>query len=248
VARRATAINGYRAKSDFVLVLDAGDTLFGQPASDASDGRALTEAMGLMQYDAMTVGERDMQRVPPLLERSHEAKFPVLSANLFYTSTGELVFNPYVVTDVGGRKVAIIGLTTADDSFKSVAPADITATDPLEAARQYVAKARSEKVDAVVILSHLGNVLDRQIASEVEGITAIIGGHSYDLLQETVQVGSTVIGQAGYNGEWLGEVIIDFDAEGNVTASRAGVISLGEEYADDPELAALVARYPAPTQ
>ena len=248
MARRATAIKGYRSKSDFVLVLDAGDALFGQPASNAAEGKPLMEAMGLMKYNGMAIGERDIAHFASLLERSREAAFPFLSANLVYTSTNKLVFTPYVVQDLGGRKVAIIGLSPADESFKAQAPADVTATDPVEAARQYVAKARSQKVDAIVILSHLGNVLDRQIASEVEGITAIIGGHSYDLLQETVQVGSTVIGQAGYGGEWLGEVVIDFDAEGKVATSKAGVIPLSEEYADDPELAALAARYPAPTQ
>jgi len=244
VARRATAIQGYRSKNEHVLVLDAGDALFGQPASDKSEGKALVEAMGLMKYDAMAIGERDMAHFAALLDRSRETAFPFLSANLVYTSTNKPVFTPYVVRDVGGRKVAVIGLTPSDESFKALAPADVTASDPVETAREYVAKARGEKVDAIVILSHLGNVLDRKIASEVEGITAIIGGHSFDLLQETLQIGSTVIGQAGYGGEWLGEVTVALDAEGRVSSASARLIPLSEDYADDPELAALVARYP----
>lgn len=247
MARRATAIKDYRAKTPYLLVLDAGDALFGQPVSDISQGRALTEAMNLMKYDAMAIGERDLAHFPELLDRSREAKFAFLSANLVYASTGKPVFTPYVVQNVGGRKVAIIGLTPADDTFKSFVPssADITAKDPVETAREYVAKARAEKVDAVVILSHLGNVMDRKIATEVNGITAIVGGHSYDLLQETLQLNNTVIGQAGYGGEWLGEITVDFDGEGNVVSAKAGVIPLSADYADDPELAALAARYNA---
>ncbi|MGB9593000.1 MAG: bifunctional metallophosphatase/5'-nucleotidase [Anaerolineae bacterium] len=247
MARRATVIKDYRAKTPHLLVLDAGDALFGQPVSDISQGKALTEAMGLMKYDAMAIGERDLAHFPELLDRSREAKFAFLSANLVYADSGKPVFTPYIVQDMGGRKVAIIGLTPADDTFKSFVPPsmNITAKDPLETAREYVAKARADKVDAVVILSHLGNVMDRKIATEVDGITAIVGGHSYDLLQETLQLNNTVIGQAGYGGEWLGEITVDFDAEGNVTSAKAGVIPLTEEYADDPELAALAARYNA---
>lgn len=245
MARRATVIKDYRAKTNNVLVLDAGDALFGQPASNASEGRALTEAMGLMKYNAMAIGERDIIHFDALLERSREAAFPFLSANLVYTSTGKTVFTPYVVQDVGGLKVAIIGLSPADESFKAQAPADVNATDPIEAARMYVAKARGEKVDAIIVLSHLGNALDRQLAEKVEGITAIVGGHSYELLQEPVMVGSTYIAQAGYNGEWLGELTLDLDSTGKVTAGRVSLISLTEEYADDPELAALADRYNA---
>lgn len=248
MARRATAIKGYRAKSSFVLVLDAGDALFGQPVSNAAEGKPLTEAMGLMKYDAMAIGERDMAHFASLLARSREASCPFLSANIIYQSTNKPVFTPYVVRDVGGRRVAIIGLSPADEAFKALGPADVTATDPVEAARQYVAKARSEDVDAIVLLSHLGNALDRKIAQEVEGVAAIIGGHSYDLLQETLQIGSTVIGQAGYGGEWLGEVIIEFGADGKVAVAKAGIISLTEDYADDPELAALAAKYNAQPQ
>ncbi|GAB4505966.1 MAG: hypothetical protein Kow00123_01040 [Anaerolineales bacterium] len=247
MARRATAIKDYRAKTPYLLVLDAGDALFGQPVSDISQGKALTEAMGLMGYNAMAIGERDLAHFPELLDRSREAKFAFLSANLVYADSGKPVFTPYIVQDVGGRKVAIIGLTPADDTFKSFVPpsTNITAKDPVETAREYVAKAHADKVDAVVILSHLGNVMDRKIATEVNGITAIVGGHSYDLLQETLQLNNTVIGQAGYGGEWLGEITVDFDAEGNVTSAKAGVIPLTEDYADDPELAALAARYNA---
>ncbi len=247
MARRATVIKEYRAKTPYLLVLDAGDTLFGQPVSEISQGKALTEAMSLMKYDAMAIGERDLAHFTELLDRSREAKFAFLSANLVYASTGKPVFTPYIVQNVGGRKVAIIGLTPTDDTFKSFVPqgTDITAKDPVETAREYVAKARAENVDAVVILSHLGNVMDRKIAMEVNGITAIVGGHSYDLLQETLQLNNTVIGQAGYGGEWLGEITVEFDAEGNVMSARAGVIPLTADYADDPELAALAARYNA---
>lgn len=247
MARRATVIKDYRAKTPYLLVLDAGDALFGQPVSDISQGKALTEAMSLMGYDAMAIGERDLAHFGELLDRSREAKFAFLSANLMYADSGKPVFTPYVIREVGGRKVAIIGLTPSDDTFKSFMPSstNITAKDPVETAREYVTKARAEKVDAVVILSHLGNVMDRKIATEVDGITAIVGGHSYDLLQETLQLNNTVIGQAGYGGEWLGEITVDFDAEGNVVSAKAGVIPLSADYADDPELAALAARYNA---
>ena len=61
MARRATIIAQERAEGEFVLVLDAGNSLVGdrEPAQ-GSRGKSSVSAMDLMGYDAMALGPGDL--------------------------------------------------------------------------------------------------------------------------------------------------------------------------------------------
>ncbi len=113
LARRATLIQAARAEHPSLLVLDAGNTFWGSwgPAVD-SEGKVMAEAMNLMHYDAMALGETDLQLGEEALrQRIADSQFPVISANVVVASSGELLCKPYVVLEVGGRKVGLLGLT-----------------------------------------------------------------------------------------------------------------------------------------
>jgi len=103
VARRATLINQVRDNAQSpVLLLDAGNTLSGQRVANASQGRAIIEAMNLLQYDAMVVGQLDfVWGSDAVLERAREAEFAVLSCNVVDATTGEPILEPYVILERG---------------------------------------------------------------------------------------------------------------------------------------------------
>lgn len=113
LARRATLIQAARTEHPNLLVLDAGNTFWGESGlAVPSQGKVMVEAMNLMHYSAMALGETDLQLGEDVLrERIADAQFPVISANVVVLSTGKLLSKPYVVLDVGGRKVGLIGLT-----------------------------------------------------------------------------------------------------------------------------------------
>jgi len=101
VARRATVIKEVRSAPDqAILVLDAGNTLFGQRLANETEGSIIVEAMNAMGYDAMAVGQLDLSRgIDVLLQRANEAQFAVLSCNIVSTQDGELVLAPYTVIE-----------------------------------------------------------------------------------------------------------------------------------------------------
>jgi len=95
------------------VVLDGGNTFWGRyPVTQQSRGAVIVEAMNLMDYDAMALGEVDLQLGQDTLgQLVEDAHFPVLSANVIVRSTGDLFTDPYAVLERGGRKIGIIGLT-----------------------------------------------------------------------------------------------------------------------------------------
>lgn len=229
-----------------MLVLDAGNALSGQYLARMSEGEVMVEAMSAMGYDAMGVGTFDtMIGLEALNRRVAQAGFGVLSANLAWADTGALLLQPYVIVERDGHRLGILGLSPQNAAQVGAGIADkAVVADPTEAAAKYVAELRPQ-VDAIIVLSLLGLPADRALAEAVPGINVIVGGNSGQLMLEPVRVGDTLIVQQGYNGEWLGVLRATFDAQGVPSDYTEAMITLGPEYPDDPEVAAIKAKWDA---
>ncbi|MDP3046845.1 MAG: hypothetical protein Q8O07_05145 [Chloroflexota bacterium] len=236
MARRATVLGSERASSPNLLLLDAGNSLFGQQVADNSQGKVPIAAMNLMGYSTMTLGQAELQAGSAVLrERAAEARFPFLGANL----PAGLPAKPYVLVNIGGREIAILGLTNAETPLIPAVGGNIAVGDPLEAARKYVPTLR-QRATIVIVLSNLGKEMDLRLAREVPGITAIIGGHDREFLQPPLVAGQVVIAQAGFNGEGLGLLKLDIDSSGSITASKGEIRYLRNEIPDDPAMRSLI--------
>ena len=233
-----------RKTSENVLLLDGGNTLFGnQPLVEQTQGQAIVEAMNLLGYDAMVLGSEDFRLgLDVLRQRMDEAAFPILSANAVLSGTDQLFAEPYVIKDIGGHKVAIIGLTNQEAANASGRA--IVVLDPLDALQDLMDEV-SKEADVIIVLSHLGTVVDMQMAGEVEGIDLIVGGQSRDVLDPPLwdEASRTVIAQAGYRGEWIGVVSLEIDGQGKVANHKGEVVVLTDEFADDPEMRAFLDQY-----
>jgi 2',3'-cyclic-nucleotide 2'-phosphodiesterase (5'-nucleotidase family) len=224
--------------------LDAGNTLFGnQPLVQQTQGKAVVEAMNLLGYDAMVLGEEDFQLgVEVLRQRMEEAEFAILSANVVISGTNQLFATPYVIKEIGDHKVAIIGLTNQEAANASGRA--IAVLDPLEALQGLMDDV-SKEADVIIVLSHLGMEVDVQMADRVKGIDLIIGGKSQDVLDPPVWIepNGTVIAQAGHQGQQIGVVSLEIDSQGKVAGHKGEVVLLTDEFADDPEMRAFLDQY-----
>ena len=232
-----------REASENVLLLDGGNTLFGHDLAQQTQGKVIVEAMNLLGYDAMALGDQDFQLgLDALRQRMEEAEFPILSANVVIVGTDKLFAPPYAIKDIGDHKAAIIGLTNQEAA--QTAGGAIAVLSPLEAL-QHLMDEVSQKADIIIVLSHLGMEVDLQMASEVKGIDLIVGGQSRQVLSPPLwdEASSTVIAQAGYQGRWIGIVRLDMDSQGTVASHEGEVVVLGEDFADDPEMTALLDQY-----
>ena len=188
-----------------VLVLDAGDTLHGQIATNLSKGAAMVELMNLVGYTAMVPGNHDFAfGIERLLELSAMMDFPLLCANI-KTSDGEDLLSPFEIFLFDGVTVGIFGLTTPETLTKTD-PRNVVGlsfADPAETAADMVDVLKSEGCDIIIALVHLGvddasAEADRSDAlAQVPGIDLIIDGHSHTLLEEGLPVGGALLAQTG---------------------------------------------------
>jgi len=226
------------------LLLDAGNTLFGnQPLAQQTQGQVIVEAMNLLGYDAMALGSEDFWLgLDVLRQRMEEAEFPILSANAVISGTDQLFATPYVIKEIKDHKVGIIGLTNQEAANTSGRA--IIVLDPLETLKNLMDEV-SKEADIIIVLSHLGTVVDVQMAGEVEGIDLIVGGQSQDVLDPPLWIGESgpVIAQAGYQGQWIGVVRLEIDSRGKVAGHQGEVVLLGPDFADDPEMRAFLDQY-----
>lgn len=200
------------------LLLAAGDMIQGNNWANLFHGKSSIELMNAMGFDAMVVGNHEFdfgQKV--LLERIKEARFPMLGANV----QGLARLKPYVIKTIGGIRVAIIGVVTADTP-STTNPQNVAGLkfSPPEAAVAGYLKELKGKADLMVVLSHLGYPEDQALARKVQGIDLIIGGHTHTRLETPVRVNHTIIGQAWEHAKALG--VLDLDLEDGKIVKFAG--------------------------
>jgi 2',3'-cyclic-nucleotide 2'-phosphodiesterase (5'-nucleotidase family) len=110
----------------------------------------------------------------------------------------------------------------------------------------YIDRLRTDdKVDLVVVLSHLGFAQDAKLAAEVPGIDALISGHTHNRLQRPVWVGATPIIQSGCHGSFVGRLDLVLDGA-KVVDVRHKLICVDESIEPDAEMAARVEEAVAP--
>jgi 5'-nucleotidase/UDP-sugar diphosphatase len=239
VARRATIIKQIRAESSNVLLLDAGDSLAGdRDPAVGTQGQTSIEAMNMMGYDAMALGEMDLRLGTAALEqRQAEASFPLLSANTVLSGSGAFPFRTYTIVEMEKHRVGIVGLSDGSDL------GELQVRPPLETARQIVPQLEKE-ADIIILLSHAGLPTDKEIAAAVPGIDAIVSGGPETLAElyrdpahGTVIVHADVA-SPGHAGRQVGVGTLSFDGNGRLLDAQWSRASLGPEVADDPEMSA----------
>ncbi len=163
-----------------------------------------------------------------------------------------MLAEPSVGRTVGGRRVAILGLTTRETvRIVRVHPnAGVAVGDPLAAAAALVPSLR-RGADVLIVLSHLGLENDRRLAARVPGIDLIVGGHDHALLEQPVIIPQqenrngyrgTAIVQAGSNGAWLGRTVLEFDGP-TLRRVRGRVLPVRPADGEDSAVARLIAPF-----
>jgi len=208
----------------------------------------IIEGMNLMDYDAMAIGNQDLELGPEVLrQRIADSKFPILSANVMLAKSGALLTKPYALRQVGGHTIGIIGLT--GDLRPEAAP-DIHNSYALLKADDVLAKYVTEvakQADIIIVLSTMGFEEDQRLSSAVPGIDVFIGGRSRIPMPEAWrnEKTGTLVYQAGSQGEWIGRRRLQLDGSGMLTGHSDELIFLTEDYADDPEMRAFLDNYKA---
>jgi 2',3'-cyclic-nucleotide 2'-phosphodiesterase (5'-nucleotidase family) len=223
------------------LLLAAGDMIQGTDWANLSRGESVVELMNAMNFDAMVAGNHEFDFGQEVLRRRiAQGRFPILGANV----EGMETLLPYMIRDVNGVRVAVLGVVT-EETPVITHPRNVSGlrfSSPAEALGKHLPDLR-QKAEVVVVLSHLGHAADRSLAEKVKGIDLIVGGHSHTKVSKPARVGSTWIVQAWEHGKALG--VIDLALrDGKVWAAKGRLEEIrpipGKA---DPAVEALVRKY-----
>ena len=174
--------------------------------------------------------------------------YPALAINIYEKDADRLVFDPSCVIERGGLRIGIVGIASniVDKSMPPSYSEGVRFTLGNTEVPGHIERLRSsDKVDLVVVLSHLGFAQDAKLAAEVPGIDALISGHTHSRLYRPSWVGSTPIIQSGCHGSSVGRLELTVDG-GNVIDVRHELICVDEQVEPDAEMAQRVEEALAP--
>jgi 5'-nucleotidase len=209
-------------------------------------GSQMVATLNAAGLDFATFGNHEFDfGVEVTRERMRESRFAWVSANVLDPATG-LPFGdavPFILRDYGDIRVAFFGLVTPDTRVLSKGAAGLTFLDPIQAARDVIARARRAKADLVVALTHQDMADDKQLAAAVPEIDLILGGHEHVPLD--ARVGPTLILKTGSDAVSLGRIDVSVTrvGGGRRIESKWELIPVTDEIPEKPEVAAIVKRY-----
>ncbi|MFX0043977.1 MAG: bifunctional metallophosphatase/5'-nucleotidase, partial [Candidatus Hodarchaeota archaeon] len=138
----------------------------------------------------------------------------------------------YVIFDINNLRILVTGVTPAYNEWYNLFNKNVE--DPSEALKRLLSKIDKKQFDLLIVISHLGLDNDKELAKKVPNINIIIGGHSHSVLNECAVENNTIICQAGFLGEYVGELIIDYDYKDKFIKNFKNRLILTKDYPEDP--------------
>ncbi len=259
-AKAATKIRQLRqAACGPVLQIENGDFIQGSPLSyyvrkhEEHGAKALTQVVNRLAYDVSVLGNHEFNYgIEYLQEAIASYDHPVLAANILNASGQPAFGQPYALIEKEGLTIAVLGLVTQHiPHWEHPATIEgLTFANIIDTAQAYVPRLR-QLADVVVVAYHGGFSKDLQtgeptelltgenegydLLQQVSGIDALVTGHQHR--QIATKINGVPVIQPGFQGAFVGEIILELDANKQVIASSAALHAVAEEQ-PDPEVVA----------
>lgn len=200
-------------------------------------------ALPEMDCAATTIGAFDLYRGLAYFRTLMSGReTPVVSANVYDESTGELVVEPYVITQRAGMTFAITGAMDPESDIRTspdVENLGVIVEDPREKLAQLLPEL-SERADFVILLSQLGLDKTKLLAEELPGFDFVVVGATPQYSAMTFEIGQSVMIQPGYKGQRLADYRMDFGPESAYQGYSGEVLALDDKVPSDAAMALLL--------
>ncbi len=250
-ARIATIVKQIRAESQgSVLFCDCGDTLHGTYPALKTQGQAMIPVLNSLGLDAMTAHWEFAYGPAIFKQLTAELGYPMLAINVFDQVTKKSLFSPYSVKEIGGLRIGLVGIASniIDKTMPPSYSEGLKFTLGREELPLIIDVLRTqEKVDLILLISHLGFPQDMQLLSEVEGIDICLSGHTHNRLNKPVLQGKTLVIQSGCHGSFLGRLDLELDCK-RIVDYRHQLIEVEANINPDPAVDDLIRQALAPYQ
>ncbi len=238
---------GYSAGGSY-LIMSGGDMWTGPAISTWFAGESMVEVMNAMGYTAAALGNHEFDfQTGGLVARRGESVFPYLSANIYLKGTGErpAFVVPYILREVDGVSLGIIGLTTTSTPYTAfpdyVADYHFGAYD--SALTEIVPELQAQSPDIIMVISHVcAEELEklRPLAREL-GISVLAGGHCHDTYVNVV-ANIAVVESGSYYRSYV-RIDLEFDTDSHKLVSTKAVVRTNSGGVADADITAIVLRW-----
>ncbi len=188
-ARLASVIKEERTENS--ILINSGE-LNGTLYFSMFKGEADFKVFNYLKLDAYALGNHEFDegdgRLAELLEM---ANFPTVASNVRPTAKSPLYkvkdkIVPYVIKEIDGHKVGIIGILKVEKTRNSsLVSDDVDLLPEIKTLKSVVAELERKGINKIVLLSHVGYYNDITFAREVAGIDVIVGGDTHNLLDSS---------------------------------------------------------------
>ncbi|KAB0793969.1 hypothetical protein PPYR_13589 [Photinus pyralis] len=258
-SRIYSAVNQQLKKYPDSIVLNAGDNFQGTLWYNLYKWNVTQHFMNMIPFDAHTLGNHEFDNgidgVVPFIKALNA---PVLAVNIDDSGEPDFqgIYRKSMVIVRDGRRIGVIGvLLSTTDSISSTRKLKFyeESTSVNNEADRLV---KEENVTTVIVLSHCGYIIEKEIARKAApGISLIVGAHSHSFLYtgnntpngkqpagpyptvvKAKDGHDVLVVQAAAYTEFLGDITIDYDGEGNVVSWSGQPIYTDSSIPQDTEI------------
>jgi 2',3'-cyclic-nucleotide 2'-phosphodiesterase (5'-nucleotidase family) len=248
LARCVTQIRRWRQQNPNSILIDVGDVYQGTEVSLRNKGELMIDLFNYLRYDAWVIGNHEFDwGIEPFHQALQRSAMPVLAANTLSEGrpAGEFPdakhplakIQPFILKEIAGIKLAIIGVTTPGMSFWL--PREFTRgidfQHPVEPVRRAIARAKSDGANAIVLTGHMGlkprtggddfaNSV-ASLTSEFPDVAVFIAGHTHQPIPSRLTNG-VLFTQADHFGIHVGRVDLMFDQNSKKLLGRQAICEL----------------------
>ena len=211
-----------KSKNPNTIILSSGDMWQGGIESNNTKGNIVTEAMNIIGFDAMAIGNHEFDWDEDAIRKNVEMmKFPLLNNNIYYADSEkrpEYLKNSTLV-DLGEIQVGIIG-TCSSTLGNSILPSISKKFDfrsPIEQTKKDALELKSKGADYVLLATHDGGFSGKDLPSlffykdlvdDFNYVDGIFLGHDHKVKKG--QVNDVPYIESGSNGENISHIKYKF--------------------------------------
>ena len=203
--------------------------------------------MELMGYDALNLGSSEFIFGKEFLERTRShVSFPYISSNLLSGGSRLPWTREYIIKEIGGIRVAILGVLNPDVLRKLPDQEQVKGLEviPPEAALNKLLPEVRGKADLVILLSQFDVKKTLALVKAVKGVDVAISSASDDVsFPPATDKETAVLLQTGSQGKTLGLVKFTLDEKRELRESDRRYIGLDNSVPDNAEIARLVGKH-----
>ncbi|RMG19804.1 MAG: bifunctional metallophosphatase/5'-nucleotidase, partial [Methanobacteriota archaeon] len=201
------------------VLVHCGDLMVGTLMFNQYFGVPEFQILNQLGFDAFLLGNHEFDvgaaQLGEILKSARlDSHLKILCSNLRNlngVAPLDSLVHSHLILKRGHLQIGLFGLTTPNANLESNPAPLFIDTSLVVVAQREIKSLKEAGCQVIIMLSHLGLPLDRQLATFLSGVDAIVGGHSHDVLKQPLVINGIPVVQAGEFYRYVGRLRLLYD-------------------------------------